>query len=584
MVKVPIDFPNLGEVETADADALLAVRAARRAVAANPRDANAYLALGQAYYLLWRSQEGGWTFQSDPTPLSFRGLDLAFRQTLRLVQTVTALHHALTLNPSLEQAHNILFQVYVQMHYFDAAAHHLGERVKILRDIKFRRRSGEKPEAFEKRQSDFKKGVKDLQKRLKGLEQEVDRRSKDYRRNAINQPLQRKFTLSLLEPYKGQKPDPLGRGLANTGLDLLLKAKGSEKDPMLAIWQIRLLMTLGRLQEAREDLPALEDALARIRKQKKKNPKLGAMEGPLDFSIAWYKVLLAAAAGHYTEADELLDALVKKTHANPRFLRYTAGYLLQGATFSDLLRRQMLVRQGVMPLLEGQMMESMRRLAGPLRSEADFHLLRGLLALEHGETTRAYGELAKTLRLTQHLTINPQPRTVRDKPTDYNDARIAQRYVILLAREKLQGTWKLRSATVDGSNVPTRQTDGRWSRLVIRRNRYRTPKTAGTIVISPLIRPQALYLRVEDGPGKKTIRYCSYELDGDRLKVAFYSRRVETPVQAARGVAALVAAVRLNPALAAATVAGSFLPHRPKSFKASRHADLVVLVYQRVKE
>jgi hypothetical protein len=161
MVKVPIDFPNLGEVETSDADALLAVRAARRAVAANPRDANAYLALGQAYYLLWRAQEGGWTFQADPTPLSFRGLDLAFRQTLRLVQTVTALKHALTLNPALEQAHNILFQVFVQIHYFDAAAHHLGERVKILRDAKFRRLPREKPEAFEKRQSEFKKGVKE---------------------------------------------------------------------------------------------------------------------------------------------------------------------------------------------------------------------------------------------------------------------------------------------------------------------------------------------------------------------------------------------------------------------------------------
>jgi uncharacterized protein (TIGR03067 family) len=419
---------------------------------------------------------------------------------------------------------------------------------------------------------------------LKSLEQEVDRRSKDYRRSAINQPLQRKFTLALLEPYKGQKLDPLGRGLANTGLDLLLKAKGSEKDPMLAIWQIRLLLTLGRLQEAREGLPALEDALARIRKQKKKNPKLGAMEGPLDFSIAWYKVLLAAAAGHYTEADERLDELLKKTRANPRFLRFTAGYLLQGVTFSHLLRRQILVRQGVMPLLEGQMMEGMRRLAGPLRSEADFHLLRGLLALEHGETKEAFGELAKTLRLTQHLTLNPQPRTVRDKPTDYNDARIAQRYVILLAREKLQGAWKLRSAAVDGARDPAWLTDVRWSRLVIRQNRYRTPKTAGTIVISPLARPQALYLRVEDGPGKGTIRYCSYELDGNRLKVALYPRRAETPAQAARGVAALVAAVRSNPAVAATAVAGRFVPRRPKSFKAGRHADLVVLVYQRVKE
>src|SRR5579875_3062835 len=72
---------------------LLAVRAARRALAANPDDARAFLLLGEAYFRLARqTQEATW--QALLPPLA----------SLRQAQILTALEQAATLRPDLDQA------------------------------------------------------------------------------------------------------------------------------------------------------------------------------------------------------------------------------------------------------------------------------------------------------------------------------------------------------------------------------------------------------------------------------------------------------------------------------------------------
>src|SRR5262249_20667006 len=64
---------------------LLAVRAARRAVAANPDSATAHLALAQATTLVWLAQEDFWATISPRSRLSDR-------QQLRVLQVITAAH------------------------------------------------------------------------------------------------------------------------------------------------------------------------------------------------------------------------------------------------------------------------------------------------------------------------------------------------------------------------------------------------------------------------------------------------------------------------------------------------------------
>src|SRR5206468_681819 len=76
---------------------LLAVRAARRAVAVNPEDANAWLRLGQAYLLL-RNVTGERSGEGLLPPLA----------QLRHVQIVTALEQAVRLDPDVEVAHHEL--------------------------------------------------------------------------------------------------------------------------------------------------------------------------------------------------------------------------------------------------------------------------------------------------------------------------------------------------------------------------------------------------------------------------------------------------------------------------------------------
>src|SRR5207245_1330144 len=89
---------------------LLAVRAARRAVAANPDDANAHLWLAVAYMDL-----------RDKTVERSLGRTLAPLLMVRRAQAAAALLHALKLNPDLEAAHERLAELYEEAHFLDAA-------------------------------------------------------------------------------------------------------------------------------------------------------------------------------------------------------------------------------------------------------------------------------------------------------------------------------------------------------------------------------------------------------------------------------------------------------------------------------
>jgi tetratricopeptide (TPR) repeat protein len=91
-----------------------AIRAARRAVAENPNDAKAYLVLGSAYgSLVGTSAERSWAGQ-------FPQL-----RRLRQLQASAALNRAVALNPKLAQAHLQLSRLYLSLQILDLAVLHL---------------------------------------------------------------------------------------------------------------------------------------------------------------------------------------------------------------------------------------------------------------------------------------------------------------------------------------------------------------------------------------------------------------------------------------------------------------------------
>ncbi|HZY89180.1 MAG TPA: hypothetical protein VFE78_30435, partial [Gemmataceae bacterium] len=102
------------------AELLLAVRAARRALATNPDNGGAYLLLGEAYLRLM-NQPADRRWQAAIPSLA----------DLRRVQALTALEQAALLRPDLDEAHALLAPLYYDTGQWDRALDHLRHRLRI---------------------------------------------------------------------------------------------------------------------------------------------------------------------------------------------------------------------------------------------------------------------------------------------------------------------------------------------------------------------------------------------------------------------------------------------------------------------
>src|SRR5262249_36421622 len=101
----------------------LAIRAARRALAVNPGDAQTCLVLGESYLrLLHNTRERAWS-RCFP--------ELA---ELRRIQASAALNQAIALKPEFAQAHLNLGWLYREMGYYDLALKHLRAHLKSSRE------------------------------------------------------------------------------------------------------------------------------------------------------------------------------------------------------------------------------------------------------------------------------------------------------------------------------------------------------------------------------------------------------------------------------------------------------------------
>jgi hypothetical protein len=355
---------------------LLAVRAARAAVAADPDDANAYLRLGQAYAALLG--KGGEPAAESPLLLM-----------VRQAQAVWALKQALVLNPGLEAAHHALAELFLARNYLDAALDHLRSERDAAR--RAGRRPDETAEAFARR-------LADLEDRVAGLEETVQ----DNR----NQFVIRAEKLAA-DPL-GKARAALALGLAEAALDdVLLRSDVVLFGPAGARLQLSLLLMLGRTAEAREmlDSPELRGQQGAL--EHFDLPGLRWAGRALAYRLPaheWLLTCAAAAAGDYDAAAEALAAMLARMEAQEASARArlraglaaaVAGEAAVGAdpaaTFARLTARE--ARDELTRAYAD---------ADLLRVElADLHALAGLLALEQGDTPAAAAHFGKALALAR---------------------------------------------------------------------------------------------------------------------------------------------------------------------------------------
>lgn len=253
---------------------LLAVRAARRAIAADPELAESYVALGQAYFCLWKNQESRWSRAAHRL------------QELRQVQIVFAFQQALVLRPDYDVPHRMLADVFRDMGALDLAVDHYKDYLKTTRAAGPRTGTGEKP-------LDFKRRLDDEEGQLKNLEESLalKKRRDDYELNAAN------------KPYQVKVEQALARGLVGQAIKILRETDPTQVGRGEGSMLLRLLLTTGNLEDAQ---------------------KLENIPDP------WSNFLMEAALGKYRDADARLDAIIQRTRAGitEQFLRLAQRQML----------------------------------------------------------------------------------------------------------------------------------------------------------------------------------------------------------------------------------------------------------------
>jgi hypothetical protein len=329
----------------------LAVRAARRAVAKNPLDAEAYLVLGQSYLrLLHNTRERDW---SERMPDLIR---------LRRVQASTALNQAVSLKPDLAQAHFHLGEMYRQMGYLDLALGHLRTHWSLLQ--KAGPRPGMSAEQFDEQQAAS-------EETLSLLARTVEVREAAY---ATESARFRVYDRAMLA---------LKKGLAGKALAVLEDTDYANFGPEGMGLEIELLLRTGRAKDVLEWI----------------GPDQKAALGP----AAYYtpRVQALAASGEYLRAQEEC-ALAAGEQVPPARAREVMALLIgqavlqanpEGGSVPSLLWQ-------IFPML--QFRSRIANLARTLTQQADVSVLQGLIALEEGEVDEAKVYFQAALQLWKH--------------------------------------------------------------------------------------------------------------------------------------------------------------------------------------
>jgi tetratricopeptide (TPR) repeat protein len=366
--------------DTSPAALYLAVRAGRRAVAANPLDAQAHAVLGEAYLRLIReTREAAW------------GRPFSELVQLRRTQAAGALEQALALSPGLAVAQLHLAALYLDIGIFDLALKHQREYLNEVR------RAG--PPAGT--QSDrYRSALATAGDRLDRLTDLVREREEAFDRQAGDL---RVYDRALLATELG---------LGGKARDILLGSDISAFGSDGMTLELQLLARTGRVKEVR-DWTAEEHQEA-----------LGSL-------YLWLRVQAFASGGDYSLAQEVCGQLA------------AAGLDPSVPNLPGAGPRQVAAARVGLAILDGQygppgnragpvweafrqpdFRNRVRQLVSALRREADALTLRGLLALEEGETAAAAADFRRALR------VWTAPETDPDAPRIDFNGRLAARQAL----------------------------------------------------------------------------------------------------------------------------------------------------------
>jgi hypothetical protein len=318
---------------------LLAVRAARRALAVDPEDAYAFLFLGKAYArLAQRTREPSW------------GTRLPDLAALRQAQILTTLEQAVLLRPDLDQAHDLLAQLYLAQGQRDRALDHRRAQLQILEASARRRGSAA---SLDREQ------LAALQAHVEDLEKLVNQGEKTYQANLAGKT----------DPSKVLMRAELAarNGLSRKALQMLVESSPAVFGRPGVEYELDLMIKAGQSYQLRDWL----------------EPEY---EFKIDFEMYhWLKARAAASCGEYAEADAELNRGSEPLRRVPLLPKVTAPVR---STVAFQVARAVLTR----PLAAEIVFETLHPLAlltDRLRQEADQQVLRGLLALESGAVEAA---------------------------------------------------------------------------------------------------------------------------------------------------------------------------------------------------
>jgi hypothetical protein len=373
---------------------LLALQAARRAAASDPNDPAAYRRLAAAVDYLWQKQEGYWTRQA-------RVPHQALRPTLRRLQWTAAVTTLVRLDPSRYDARLALGRMYLDdLHYLDVALDHYTAALELL---KVRRPAAGQGEAYRREREA-------LDAHVRRLSSEVSQRREYFDLHTVGEGFMAKVAKALDVPYQPRNDknqafaDPRGLGLAKPALKTLEETKAArlstdQEKTFLAIRQLQLLLELGEVRKVQQLLGENED-LAKM------------------FPLV--EAELAAVVGDYP----LFDRAMQRVEAGPQ-----ATATLVRDAYRPVLVACLAVdpRLPVPPAVRvGEFVSWQRPVAHRLQQLAEPRFLRGLLALDNGDTALA----ARCFR---------EARDLLTASADFPDRPILERYVSLLEENRKEG-------------------------------------------------------------------------------------------------------------------------------------------------
>ena len=324
----------------------LAIRAARRALALDPRDAQAYASLGEAYLrLLHNSRERAW------------GQPLAELVQLRRAQAAAALNRAVTLDPAFAFAHQQLGALYQETGFLDLALNHTRGYLAGVR----------KAGPASLRPEEHRQLLAEAEKLLALQTDAVEERKQVFDREASGLRVLDRAILAR------------DLGLGGQARDILLASDISAFGASGLALELELLVRTGRTQEVR-DWTSEEH------------------QGALGPTYHWLRVRALAASGEYALAQaECTDLAAGGESSSGSDPRVVAAALVGQAILDG---RRPIDHPGALAweaFSQFGFRRTLSQLVVIMRREADAIALRGLLALEAGDTERAAADFRTAL-------------------------------------------------------------------------------------------------------------------------------------------------------------------------------------------